>query len=552
MKFVAEQLRFRYPAQTEQALDGIDLTLSPGKVTWLTGALGSGTSTLLLTLSGLAPRLTGGNRTGVLTAGEHDPATRHPLVDGVAYLGPSPGLQLSGVARSVREEIAVGPMNLGWPREKILAAIDDAMRRVNITQLADRAPGALSGGETQRVLIAALLAASPVAWLLDEPFSALDRQSRLSIGALLSELAADGATVVVSCDDADDMLDVADRLVVLQQGRVALDGNPRELLAGDDLIAAGASSTDAATLAVAAQIPAPRPITSEALLASIATPAAAPLASVIERSRTPAESRLHCSAVSFGYPGGPPVLHDVTLSVEAGTAVGVFGLNGAGKSTLLRLAMALEQPNAGAVRTLGEETGGRAPEDFAPRVGFLFQQPERQLFAASVRSECAVAPALAGWDPTRIRAATDAVLDELGLLGVAEEHPYDLPLPRRRLVALAAILVSNPILLLLDEPTAALDGESRDRVIGAVRRRAARGVAVLAISHDAAFAHEALDRALLLERGRIAHDGAIREVLDDRSLRRPAALAAALRLGLPPGGDRRANVVDVLTRARRM
>ncbi len=551
MTLVAKELRFRYPAQNEQALDGIDVALVPGAVTWLTGALGSGTSTLLLTLSGLAPRLTGGSRSGTLLSGSHDPATRHPLVDGVAYLGPSPGLQLSGVARSVREEIAVGPMNLGWPRARILDAVESAMRRVKISHLADRAPSALSGGETQRVLIAALLAAAPTTWLLDEPFSALDRASRRSVGALLRELARDGAIVAVSCDDADDMLDVADRLVVLQRGRVALDGDPRELLAGDALLATGASSTDAATLAVAAHRAAPRAITTDALLASISPLPSTP--HIVAPAPTIAsEPRLQCAQVSFSYPDGPPVLHDVTLSLQAGTAMGVFGANGAGKSTLLRLAMALEQPDAGSVRTLGEDTASRGPEDLAPRVGFLFQQPERQLFAASVRGECAVAPILAGWEPARIRAATDTVLDELGLFDVADEHPYDLPLPRRRLVAFAAILVPDPILLLLDEPTAALDGESRERVIGAVRHRAANGVAVLAISHDSAFAHEALDRAVLLERGRIVYDGAIREVLDDQSLRRPAALAAALRLGLPPGRDRRANVVDVLTTARRM
>ena len=553
MSFVVERLTFRYPAQESLALNGVDLAIAPGQVTWLTGALGSGTSTLLLLLSGLAPRLTGGERHGSVTFAGRDPVGGHPLVDGLGYLGAAPGLQLSGVTKRVHDEVAVGPMNLGWPRERILLAVATAMRRVGVEHLADRSPGALSGGETQRVLLAALLAAAPRVWLLDEPFSALDRLNRERVGALLRDLAHEGATVIVSCDDADAMVAVADRMVVLQRGAVVLDGSPQQLLAGDALLATGASTTDAATLAQAAGFPAPRPIDSITLLGRIVARPAQQVRSPTQSVAGPAAApRLSFERVHFGYPAGAPVLDETNLLISAGEATGLFGTNGAGKSTLLRLAMALEQPTSGVVRTLDQATAGSGPEDFAPRIGFLFQQPERQLFAPSVRAECAVAPRLAGWAAGRIRTATDAVLGELELLDVADEHPYDLPLPRRRLVALASILVSDPILLLLDEPTAGLDGASRERVIAAVRQRVSHGVAVLAITHDAVFAHEALDRGLLLQQGRIVHDGAVRDLLNDHDLSRPAALAVGLRLGLPQGADRRRDVAKFLTSAQRM
>lgn len=254
--------------------------------------------------------------------------------------------------------------------------------------------------------------------------------------------------------------------------------------------------------------------------------------------------RMH--GVSFGYPRGAPVLEGVGLEIRPGEAVGLFGSNGAGKSTLLRLAMALEQPVAGLVETLGLPTRGRHPENLAPRAGFLFQQPERQLFASSVRAECSLAPSLAGWGAGRIAESVAGVLKELGLTETALEHPYDLPLPRRRLVALAAILSADPDLILLDEPTAALDLASRELVIGAVRERARRGKAVLAITHDPGFAHEALGRGILLERGRVAHDGPVRDVIDDHRMVRPAALAVAMMLGLPPGSDRREEVARAL------
>jgi energy-coupling factor transporter ATP-binding protein EcfA2 len=572
MGFTTRALRVRYPVQEGWAIDGVDLDITPGCVTWLTGALGSGTSTLLLALAGLSPRLTGGDREGTVMSDDTDVSLATPLSRGIAYLGPSPSLQISGIAKTVRDEIAVGPMNLGQPREEIVLAVNNAMLLLHLDHLAARAPDALSGGETQRMLVAALLAASPRAWLLDEPFSALDHASTGHVQQLLRAQAAVGATIVVACDDADAMLAIADRMVVMQCGRIVLDGDPKELLAGDAILATGAGTTDAATLALDAGIDAPRPLTREALLERLSdTPAlprtrgAAIVASVRDVSvaavatdiatdpamgaqghRANSAPSLRMSNVAFAYQTSTPVLHDVTLEIHPGEAVGLFGANGAGKSTLLRLAMALEHPTGGTVTTLGALTGGRHPEDFAPRAGFLFEQPERQLFAASVQSECALAPHLAGWGRSRTAAAVAAVLEEFGLADTAREHPYDLPLPRRRLVALAAILAADPELLLLDEPTAALDFASREQVIRVIRGRVERGKAVLAITHDAKFAHEALQRGMVLEHGRVVHDGTIRSVIDDARMVQPAALAVALALGLPPGSDRRDGVARIL------
>jgi|CXWL01.1.fsa_nt_gi energy-coupling factor transport system ATP-binding protein len=543
-----ETLRFRYPAQAHWALDGVTLDLAPGMVTWLAGALGSGTSTLLLALAGLAPRLTGGERSGAVLLDGRDASTLAPLPSGIAYLGPTPALQLSGIAATVRDEVAIGPMNLGWPVARIRAAADEAMQRLDVAHLADRAPRALSGGEQQRVLLAALAVTAPTLWLLDEPFSALDTAGRSRVQGWLRELAAGGATVVIACDEADTMADVADRVVVLQRGIVALDGAPGMLLAGDTLPATGAATTDAATLAAAAGMPAPRPLHAAALLASAGLVAPPPVAAVLAAPVVEGAPMLECRDVHFAYSGGPPVLRGVSVAVRPGEAVGLFGVNGAGKSTLLRLAMALDHPTQGSVVVRGLDTKGRHPEDFAPAVGFLFQQPERQLFSTSVRTECAVGPRLAGWDTSRVTNAVGTVLAELGLEDVADEHPYDLPVPRRRLVALAAVLATDPELLLLDEPTAALDGASRARVAAVVRARVERGRAVVAITHDAGFAHEALDRALWLRDGRLALDAATRSVLTAGAHQLPATLVAAMALGLPPGADRQTAVAAALRR----
>ncbi len=236
--------------------------------------------------------------------------------------------------------------------------------------------------------------------------------------------------------------------------------------------------------------------------------------------------------VRFGY-GAGPVLDGVSLRVEVGEGVALLGVNGAGKTTLTRLAMALRHPQHGRVWSCGRDTARRKPEDLADVAGYLFQHPEAQLFAQTVRREVAFGPQQLGWGAGRVATVVAAVLDELGLAPQAEKHPYDLPAPTRRLVALAAALVASPALLILDEPTAGLDRASRARVAGAVMVRRRAGTAVLAVTHDFGFAAEALDRAVVLDGGRITHDRALPDLLGRLpEFPAPPLLELARRLGV--------------------
>jgi energy-coupling factor transporter ATP-binding protein EcfA2 len=241
---------------------------------------------------------------------------------------------------------------------------------------------------------------------------------------------------------------------------------------------------------------------------------------------------LMMESVGFHY-GGDPVLHEVSLRVEAGEGVALLGPNGAGKTTLTRLAMALRHPTAGRVVTAGRDTDGRRPEDLADVAGYLFQHPAAQLFERTVRAEIAFGPERLGWPAVQVEEAVASVLDELGLESLAGLHPYDLPEPTRRLVALGAALVSGPLLLLLDEPTAGLDRAARARVAGVVHARRAAGTAVLAVTHDLGFAVEALDRAVVLERGRVSEDAPLLGVVGRHpAFPAPPLLALSRRLGL--------------------
>lgn len=253
--------------------------------------------------------------------------------------------------------------------------------------------------------------------------------------------------------------------------------------------------------------------------------------------------------VGFRY-GTAPVLTGLSLHLEQGTGVALLGPNGAGKSTLLRLAMALLHPAEGRVTTAGIATKGKGPEDLAGKVGFLFQRPEDQLIARTVRTEVAYGPRQAGWSDDRVAGAVDRVLDECGLTGLAAAHPYDLPLPIRRMVAMASVLVADPAVILLDEPTALLDRPTRTVMAELVRARIARGATVLAVVHDPIFAIEALDRAVSLERGQVVADGSVERVLRDGAagLSLPTTVQAAEGAGIRGASLRMKDLAAALRR----
>jgi energy-coupling factor transporter ATP-binding protein EcfA2 len=246
--------------------------------------------------------------------------------------------------------------------------------------------------------------------------------------------------------------------------------------------------------------------------------------------------------------GDLEALRGVTLAIEAGESVALLGPNGAGKTTLTRLLVALLRPAAGRVLVGGWDVADRRPYEMAQRVGYVFQHADQQLFARSVEEDVAFGPRRLG----RSEAPVAAVLDELGLLDVASVHPYDVPPPMRKLVALAGVLAMEPCMLVLDEPTTGIDRTQRDVVVAALRRRVASGVTVLAVSHDIGFVAEVADRVVVMRNGRVVADREARGLLYDRAaltelgLRPPPAVEIGQALGLPGSPIRASEVAKAL------
>ena len=238
--------------------------------------------------------------------------------------------------------------------------------------------------------------------------------------------------------------------------------------------------------------------------------------------------------VRFAY-GGAEALRGVSLDVAAGSTLAILGPNGAGKTTLTRLLTGLLRPGEGRVLVGDWDVAGRRPDEMARRVGYVFQHADQQLFERTVRRDVAFGPRRLGLGGSGV----DGVLAELGLLAAADVHPYDLSPPLRKLVALAGVLAMGPGVLVLDEPTAGLDRAGRDRVVAALRQRAAGGVTVVLVSHDVAFVAEVAERVVVLREGRVAADAPARTLLRDAAalaplgLEPPPAAALGVALGLP-------------------
>jgi energy-coupling factor transporter ATP-binding protein EcfA2 len=442
---------YRYAGSARRALDAIDVVVGPGEIVGLAGPNGAGKSTLCLVASGLAPGSIGGELSGeVKVDREH-----------VGIVFSNPGAQRTGVATTVFEEVAFGPVNLSLPIAETLARARTALAALGIKDLAWRHPGRLSGGQSQLVAIASMLAMRPAYLVLDEPVAELDGAGRALVAEAVRRLARDGIGVLIAEHDLELLSEICTRVLTLRDGRIAAD-RPR----------------------VREEVPRPG-------------------------SAPPSDDdvAVRCTDLSYTYPDGTPALDGVDLEIRAGERVAIVGRNGSGKTTLVRTWNGLLRPTGGGVEIRGKSTGGQHVAALARQVGLTFQDSDDQLFARSCRDEVTFGARNVGLSGGERANAVDQALDAVGLGREAATNPYDLGPSRRRLLALATVLTMRTPVVVLDEPTMGLDTSERARVEAIVAALAAEGRTVVAISHDARFVTESFARVIRLDRGRVIEDG---------------------------------------------
>ena len=506
----ARDFAYSYPEADGEALHDITFALALGSFTVVAGESASGKSTLLRALVGLVPHFHGGEADGSLVVGgldvrEHGPAALSASC-GAVFQDPESQV----VMGRVRAEIELALENRGHGAVAVARGVEETALALGIAHLLERSTDTLSGGELQRVALAAALAHRPALLVLDEPTSQLDPVAGDELIWLLRRLNEEwGTAVVIAEHRLERCLGAADRVLALMDGAIACDAPPREFLAWSSA-AAPVLATQAARLISLAGLEPPPLSVKEAratlaaagLEARAATVAEAPAATIPEppvarvaeppaallsrlltrKRRTPAALELR--GVWLELPEGPVILRGVDLRVAAGERIALMGRNGAGKSTLLRLARGLGEPTRGRVERAGE-------------VALLLQSPGDYLIHDHVEDEAG---------PDALRCA--------GLLGRERSDPRDLSGGKRQRLALEIVLGGEPVAAIcLDEPTRGMDRARKHDLATRLAALAEGGAAVIVATHDTEFAAAACTRVVLMGQGTIVADGPAAAVL---------------------------------------
>lgn len=569
-----KDLKYRYPGTTELALDGVSFTVEKGEFIGIAGENGAGKSSLSQALLGLIPQFYKGAYGGSVTVCGMD-ARSTPVSELCRHVGlvfQNPFNQLSGAKDTVYDEVGYGLQNLGFPPEEIRTRVESVLRCFGIWEYRDRNPFDLSGGQLQRVAICSVLAMKPDVLILDEPTSQLDPEGSEEVFHTVDELTKMGITIIMIEQKIEKLAGYCDRVLLMHQGRVVDYDTPRRIFSREDLYDLGvnppaytrfaranalvfedgtlpvthaetlervkASGADRATLiaslrtmtaGVQMKNATPQPVAAQPARAGVDAAAADASASTssdhASEAAGAADATFQVKDLRFSYVKGREVLHGLNLALDH-RPTAIIGQNGAGKTTLVRVLKGLLKPDSGEIRYQGENLETKTVAELASRVGYVFQNPDDQIFKYKVLEEVMFGPLNIGMSPQEAEASAHEALRMVGLDEKASENPYDLELSDRKMVAIASVLAMNTDVIILDEPTIAQSWNGREKIREIMQAKAAEGKLVIAILHDMDFVANSFARVIAMAHGEILADGAPAEVFRNHPVLEKAALAA--------------------------
>jgi cobalt transport protein ATP-binding subunit len=527
-------LAYTYRGQKEPALDGVSLDVAQGEFIVIMGHSGAGKSTLCTSLNGLIPHFFRGRMQGeVLIEGR---STREGKVGEFAK---DVGLVFQDFeaqlfSTNVALEVAFGPENFEVEREEMARRVRSVLSQVRLEGFEDRQPATLSGGQKQRLAIASVLAMEPKILCLDEPTTDLDPIGKLGIFEIAEDLKnRDDVTLIVVEHETEETLD-ADRIVVLRDGKIVTDRPAREvlrdvaLLEDSRIMPLGVTRFFREMGLWEAQLPlTPRQGVEEFKRRGwrVSPERHRELVEADEaRERGYGEPLIEVEGLSHRYPNGVVALEGVDLEVRRGEFLAVLGQNGSGKTTLVKHFNGLLGPTEGSVRVEGEETVEQGIRRLGQRVGYVFQNPDHQIFSDTVFEEVAFGPKVRGFEEDEIKERVSEALAAVGLEGREEEDPFGMTKGERQRVAVASVLAVRPEVLILDEPTTGLDYAEQRSMMDLVRRLNEAGSTIIAVTHTMWVVAEYAHRAVVMKDGRVALSGTVREVFAQEEKLREAAL----------------------------
>jgi len=562
--FQVENLTYYYPEKEKPALSHVNMEIADGEFVFLSGSSGSGKSTLLKALAGLLPEYYGGRISGKIDfAGTPlREWSKRQLARNIGIIFQDPEEQL--VMSTVEQEVAFGLENLGVPRPEMRRRVAEALAMMELGTVKHEHTSRLSGGMKQKTVLAAILAMQPQVLILDEPTSQLDPVAAQELLNYIHRLNQEwGMTIVMVEQRVDRCFHLADRVVIMEQGKVIKQERPQSMVQSANgylnylppvCRVFSAAGVDASPLTVKDGREVVRHLREGSLReqdeqrqdkvnqkdtrrpehghgpegeVNVSRKEEGKrdekdLPSFLERGNCgnsnkagtagngSKSSLLEAKNLYYAYKNRDFCLRNIDLQLYPGEITAVLGENGAGKSTLLKSLCGLLPPRRGKVFLQGEEITGRPVEEISRDVGLLTQNPNDYLFNDSVQEEIAYGLKIRGIaDEKRV----EKILQELHLEDFRQDNPRDLSGGERQRIALGTVMVTEPSVLLLDEPTRGMDTELKWELAELLEELARKGMAVMLVTHDVEFAARVAQKVLILSDGELVASGERNEVL---------------------------------------
>ena len=511
---------FTYRDSELKALDGIDLEIDSGEVIVIMGPSGAGKSTLCSTLNGLIPHLIKGDLQGEITVDgintKEQKAKEFASTVGLVFQDFDAQL----FSTNVELEAAFGPENLGLPREEIKRRVDESLRFVRLNGFEGRQPATLSGGQKQRLAIASVLSLNPKILCLDEPTTDLDPIGKKEIFTITKELHnLEIQTIIVVEHETEEILN-ADRIVLMDKGRIKNIGPACDILKKVSLLKSlGIMPLQVTELFNDLGFP-KLPLTLKEALEimrenhwSISSVAYHGLLIEDEKKRRDlGKNIIDIRNLSYAYDRENHALKDVNLSIQEGEFVAIVGQNGSGKTTLVKHMNGLLMPTSGDVYINRKNTKKEDVYSLSRDVGYVFQNPDHQIFEQSVADEVAFGLKLKGISEHKAKRMVEDALYAVGLMGLEDEDPFILTKGQRQRIAVASVLASKPRVIILDEPTTGLDYKELRGMMSLINKLNQAGHTIIIVTHTMWVVAEYAKRVVVMGEGRVILDGPTREV----------------------------------------